>query len=292
MLPMNGVAAFFERRTDARPLALARMGIGVAVFVRGLATLSLFHDLLTPGVVRAQPFPWLPHMTREAVPWFLAAWLLAAAGFTAGYKTRLNAAVLTVLITYQLAADQAFFWSHVYFLGCLILLLGVADAGADLSLDWYRSGAGRRSVSHWAVTLLKLQISIVYFVASLAKINAPFLRGEVLGRTVLRPEFLMNPEALTALSWMTIPLEAGMAFALWSKRLRPWAIAAGVGFHIAIPGMMGMESGLVIFSVAMIAAYVLFLDREEFGWLERSALQLTDAAGLSRVRQTLMKHSN
>lgn len=284
--------AFFEQRTDARPLALARVLIGFAAFVRGLASYSLFNDLLVPGVVRARTFEWVPYITREAMPWYIGAWLFAAGALAVGYRTRLNAGILFVLIAYQLAVGQEFFWSHIYFLCCLVLLLGIADAGADLSFDWRASGGGRRTVERWAVTLLKMQISIVYFISAAAKVNPSFLAGNVLGKAVQRPEFLKAHQVLLALSWGTIALEGGLAFALWFKPLRPYAILAGLVFHASIPGMMGIYSGLAIFSVSITATYVLFLDAEEFSRLERFALQLADAAGLSRVRETLMKQSN
>ena len=289
---MFAVKSFFDRSTDARPLAAARIVIGCAAFVRGLATLSLFNDLLVPGVVRARTFEWVPYMTREAMPWYVGAWLFAAGALAVGYRTRLNAAILFVLIAYQLAAGQEFFWSHIYFLCCLVLLLGVADAGADLSFDWRAAGGGRQTVSLWALTLLKVQVSIVYFISAAAKVNPSFLAGNVLGKAVQRPEFLKAHEVLLALSWGTIALEGGLAFALWIKPLRPYAIAAGLVFHAAIPGMMGIYSGLVIFSTSITATYVLFLDREEYAAAEGFVLRALDAVWLRRARMFLASQRN
>jgi hypothetical protein len=183
-----------------------------------------------------------------------------------------------------LAADGTFFWSHIYFLGCLVLLLTVADAGADLSFDWKAQGSGRRTVPLWGIVLLKLQITIVYGFAAVAKLNPEFLSGAVLDRALLRPEFLKTPELLIALAWGTIVCEAGIAIALWVKPLRPWAIGTGIFFHAAIPLSMGLTGGLVVFSASIIGAYVLFLDRVEFLRLERFVSKLADAVGLPRGR--------
>ncbi len=284
---MNVIAEFFSRTTYARPLAVARIITGGAAFLRGLVSYRLFDRVLTPGVVRARDFDWVPEMTRAAMPWYTLVWLAVAAAFALGYRTRLSGTILLGLIVYHLMADGSFFWSHIYFLGCLILLLTVADAGADLSFDWRAQGDGRRGVRLWGVVLLKLHISIVYGVAAAAKVNPEFLSGAVLGRWLLRPEFLKTPEVLIALAWATIIYEAGMAIALWVKRLRPWAIATGILFHAAIPLSMGLTGGLIVFSASIVGTYVLFLDRQEFLLLERLAAKWTARVGFSRLKEEL-----
>lgn len=280
---MNAFLRFLSQATDARPLAAARLVIGGAAVLRGLVSYHLFDRVLTPGVVRAPFFDWVPEMTRAAMPWYTLVWLLIAAAFAVGYRTRLNGTILVGLIAYHLAADGSFFWSHIYFLGCLILLLTAAGAGADLSFDWMATGGGRRTVPLWGVVLLKLHISIVYAVAAIVKLNPEFLSGAVLERGLLRPEFLKTPEVLIALAWGTIAYEGGMAIALWVKPLRPWAIATGIFFHAAIPLSMGLTGGLVVFSASIIGTYVLFLDRQEFAWLEGFAARLAERAGLPRM---------
>jgi hypothetical protein len=168
--PLGRFGEFLEGRTDARPLAVARLIIGGAAFLRGLVSYHLFDLVLTPGVIRARAFEWIPDMTRGAMPWYIGVWLFVSAAFALGYRTRLNGSILVALIVYHLAADLNFFWSHVYFLGCLISLLTAANAGADLSFDWIGRGGGRKTVPRWGVVLLKLHVSIVYLVAALVKL--------------------------------------------------------------------------------------------------------------------------
>ncbi len=271
--------SFFTSRTDARSLAVARIIIGGAAFLRALVSYHLFDRALTPGVVQARLYEWVPFMTREALPWYIGVWLFAAGAFALGYRTRLNGSILFALIVYHLAVGQTFYWSHIYFLCCLILLLTVADCGADLSFDWHASGGGRTTVPVWGVMLLKIHISIVYFVAALVKINPGFLSGEVVGSALIRPDFVQTPEIILALTWGTILFEAVMAFALWIKPLRLWAIAAGLVFHAMIPYSMGFYGGLIVFSASIIGTFVLFLDREEFAAAEKFVV-----AGLARLR--------
>ena len=231
-------------------------------------------------------------MTRAAMPWYTGVWLLVAAAFALGYRTRLSGTILFGLIVYHLAAGQSFFWSHIYFLGCLVLLLTVADAGADLSRDWMSRGGGRRTVPRWGVALLKLHITIVYGFAAIAKLNPEFLSGAVLERALLRPEFLKTPEIVVALAWSSVAFEGCMAIALWMKPLRSWAIVAGVLFHAAIPVSIGLTGGLVVFSASIVGTYVLFLDREEFAAAESFVLRALDAIGFRRARMFLASPRN
>lgn len=284
MPPLKAFIDFLQQRTDARPLAVARLIIGGAAFLRGLVSYHLFDRVLTPGVIRARSFEWIPDITREALPWYIGVWLYVAAAFALGYRTRFNGSILVGLIVYHLTVDQNFFWSHIYFLGLLILLLIVADAGADLSWDWRSVGGGRKTVPRWGVMLLKLQIVFVYAVAALAKLNPRFLSGEVLDRAFVRPELLKTPELLVVLAFATVALEASMPIALWFQPLRRWAIASGIIFHALVPLLMGITGGLVVFSASIIGTYVLFLDQAEFAAAERFFFKLFARTGLPLLR--------
>jgi hypothetical protein len=281
--PLGRFGEFLEGQIDARPLAVARLIIGGAAFLRGLVSYHLFDLVLRPGVIRARALEWIPDMTRGAMPWYIGVWLYVSAAFALGYRTRLNGSILVALIVCHLAADLNFFWSHIYFLGCLILLLTAANAGADLSFDWIGTGGGRKTVPRWGVVLLKLHVSIVYLVAALVKLNPEYLSGAVVGRGILHLEFLKTPEVLVALAWGTIVFEAAMAFALWLKPLRLWAIGAGILFHVLIPGILGFYGGLVVFSASIIGTYVVFLDAEDFAAAERFVLRVLKRIGLPGV---------
>ncbi len=61
-----------------------------------------------------------------------------------------------------------------------------------------------------------------------------------------------------ALSALTVVFELGLPLALWFRKTRPIAIILGFGFHLGI--FLGMD--ILVFSLAMIGTYLLFLDPE------------------------------
>ena len=92
------------------------------------------------------------------------------------------------------------------------------------------------------------------------------------------------PEVLVLLAWGTIAFEGWMAFALWVKPLRLWAIAGGIIFHAMVPLTMGIVGGLIVFSTSIVATYVLFLDRDEFATAESACREIALRFGKSLLR--------
>jgi predicted DCC family thiol-disulfide oxidoreductase YuxK len=116
------------------------------------------------------------------------------------------------------------------------------------------------------VTLLKLQLSIVYGYAVLAKLNAYYLSGTVLlvHWTRQGPYALPGPvqsfQVLAGLSLLALLAEALLAVGLWSRRTRHPTLVVGLGLHLAIIPTMGSTGLLVLFGAMMFALYLLFLD--------------------------------
>ena len=208
-----------------------------------------------------------------------------------GILPRVCAGVLLGLQGYIFFADQLNFRNHPYFFLLLLLLLMFAPSGKAFSIPALFRGlveGSRNALARGGVTsplttqrLMQVQVSIVYFYAAIHKMTAQFLGGHVLadmmGGSVsngrlghllagwLSPAALdgfrvsaANPEFWVPAAWITVILELTLPFALWFPRWRIAAMAVGIPFHIAIGYTMRIE----IFSAAMIASYVLFLDPE------------------------------
>ena len=77
---------------------------------------------------------------------------------------------------------------------------------------------------------------------------------------------------MVLMSWTTLVFEAGFPFLWWFKRVRPWLLLTGVGFHIGILVLMNVPN----FTTASLALYPLLLTPDEYtAWRERLRLGLT-----------------
>ncbi|HEU4887218.1 MAG TPA: HTTM domain-containing protein, partial [Thermoanaerobaculia bacterium] len=231
-------------------LAAARILIGINAAFAALEASRMLPRLLTPLVVKLPFFPWLPVLPSSALPLFLAVWLVAALVFALGWKTRIAGAVLTLVTGYTLVLDQQTYSNHLYLLFLVLLLLTMADSGAA-----------------WAILLLKIQVTIVYFFSAAAKITPQYLAGEILTRSLKHegwlavPESWRTPAAMSLLAVASIVAELFIAFGLWSPRLRLSAIVAGTGFHLLLIAVLDSSRlSLGIFALSVFAVYLLFAD--------------------------------
>lgn len=243
----------------ARPLALARIAVGLCLLAKGFEYAITLARLLRPETMRV---PWLagtPDLPPLGFAVLLAVWLLAAVLFTEGRRTRAAGAVLVLLFVYLCAFDQQLFSFHTYLVFLLTFLLTAGDSGAALSRDAERRGE-RDEIASWPVTLLRVQLSVMYGFATIAKLDSRWLREGVMARHLGLPDSWRHPALLLALDGSAIAIEAFLAFGLWWRPTRPWAFLLGFGLHAAIPLTLDPVAPLIVFSVASLAPYVLFLD--------------------------------
>lgn len=267
----SGVTPLLRRlvttTTSARPLAVARIAVGAGLLVKLAVLLPVLLRLGDPTLLRIPMASWLPVLPGEAVPTLVALWIAGAVGLMVGWRTRLSGAVLAAVLLTTLLGDQQLYSNHLYLGFTLAALLTVADSGAALSLDARRRGA-RQEVAAWPVTLLKLQVTLVYGFAGLAKINLVYVSGAVLnaqlgwGSLLPFPEALRRWEVLAPLALLSILTELFLAGALWTRRWRPVGLSLGLAFHVAIIVGMDPTGELIVFAVLMFSLYLLFLDAE------------------------------
>lgn len=271
---MTGIESLFTGRTDPRPVADARIGIGMAAILKGVLLVPVLPLLADPDRLRV---PWgstVPEVPVELAYILLAVWQLSAVAFLLGWHTRIAGGLLTLVVFAVLLLDQQLYSNHLYLLGILCLLLTIADSGAARSLDARRKSASEQEresprepapnqIPAWPVTLLKLQLSIVYGFAAIAKINAVYLSGgtlaaDIRGGMIPLPSSMLRWEVLAPAAMLSILIEAYLAGAFWIPRLRRSAVVLGVLLHVGFIVTMPVPLQLTVFAVEMISLYALF----------------------------------
>lgn len=203
-----------------------------------------------------------------------------------GLLTRLSCGALLALQSYVFFADQLNFRNHPYFFLLVLLLLALSPAGEALALGplvrAWRKGRPRAVALLGPVRpltmqrLIQVQLCLVYVFAGLHKLRPAYLDGSVLHRILLEyvpirtsgrflAEWITREDLIalfqtgwifTWLAWMTVILELLLPLALWFRRTRWPAALVGTAFHLSIAFLMDIH----VFSYAVIASYLLFLD--------------------------------
>ncbi len=259
---------------DARPVALARIVIGVAVLLKLGGGIRILGRLVEPTTIKVPMVPGLPAPTPAIVTPLLVLWAVAGLCFLAGWRTRTAGTLLTLVFVVLLVLDQQTYSNHVYLLALVVGLLTVADSGAAWSLD--ARGRPRASVPAWPVFLLQAQTSLVYAFAALSKLTPDYLSGLALApfvpfqAGVALIGFPAMATIVLLLSWAAIPAELVLAICLWSPRRRVGAALLGVILHLGmVAAIYRMRFDLAVFAVVMWGLYLLFLGPEVMPPLER-----------------------
>lgn len=196
--------------------------------------------------------------------WLFGAWLAALVALGAG---RATAALLAAVYGLAWASSQIDGYQHHYLLA---LVLGVLAA-----FDPERPQA-------WPLRLVRVQLSIVYAWAVVAKLDPLWFDGSLLGglATPALRRFVqgaawaigVEPETIgAALAVGVVAVEAFLAIAIHVRRLWPVAWPAGVALHLGIE-LAGFE--IELFSAYLFALYLLVLPER---WLVRLPRWRTDA---------------
>jgi predicted DCC family thiol-disulfide oxidoreductase YuxK len=251
--------------TPSRPLAIARIGAAAAILIEGRGSGVTLLRLAQGDVLGAPYADWGPAVTQPLAVVLIGLWAVTAGAMLLGWHTRLAGAVLTVALASVLGLDQQLYSNHLYIMFLAAGLLTLADSGAALSLDARRRGE-REAVPAWPVWLLKVQVSIVYGYAALAKLNLDFLAGSVVASYLRREGPLAVPadwrfvQPMMVLALLAICAEAFIAASLWSARWRPAGLVVALGLHVFISGWLEPTDALLVFSLLMLPLLILFLD--------------------------------
>ncbi|MBI1813003.1 HTTM domain-containing protein [Candidatus Peregrinibacteria bacterium] len=212
--------------------------------------------------------------------WMLyACFLVLLACLTVGFYTRLSAGLCVFFFAYfWLLSLYQFNTSFDRLFFVILLALTPSGAGKTLSVDaWRKKGSflAWEPISILPQRLLAAQITATYLGVGWQKLAlSSWQGGEVLAwgfmgkwATPLAFWILRRNVPIAVYDFgvfLVKSFEVIMPFALWNKRLRRWAFAAGALFHIAIALLLSIPWFLVL-----IPLYIVFLDPEDVrAWIE------------------------
>ena len=248
---MSRVAARWERfwfePEPAATLVLLRVAVGAVVLVWALAYAPDLAAFAGPrGIVPGGSAAYLPSHVALVV---------AAVCLVTGYRPRLAAAVAFLCLAWLHHVDPWTLNSGDALMRDIVFLLALAPPGP-----------GR--VSPWALRLVQVQVSVMYLVAAASKLAGAHwrdgtavsypLRIPAMTRVHLPGDVTASPLAAHVLTWGVLGTELAIGLLVWSRRARPWVLAAGVLLHLGIE--LTLRVGF--FSWIVLACYVAFVQPE------------------------------
>ena len=250
-----------SRQNDPPPLAIARIGVGTAFLLDWFNKVDRREASFDRDLFHYPWADWLPVLPSEYASLSFILWFVGTVGLIVGYHTRISGAIAIIGNGLYFFADRQNYSNHGYLLLLLIFLLTLADSGAALSLDSRRKQP--RLVNAWAIDLLKIQLSIVYFFTFIVKIRPDWLSGALMYLNLngpLAPYLTQIPGIYRGLALIALVAEAFLFWALWSKKWQELAFFVGFLLHVGILFSVKFTLGLISFGLLSISLYPLFIN--------------------------------
>jgi hypothetical protein len=233
------------------------------------------------GVIPEREMPlgsWSLFTLVQGTPWIWMLWLaglLGAVALTVGYRTRLAALVVFVVVMSVTRSAPLAFNAGDGLLRLVAFYVLLMPAGSAASVDRWRADPEhvwsfpRRAP--WALRLAQIQLSVIYVSTVWEKAGGAGWRdgtavsyavriGEVSRLPV--PSFFTDSLLLTQLATHgTLAAELAVGILVWNRAARPWVLAIGVLLHLSIE----LTLAVGFFSATIVTLYLAFLppDRAE-----------------------------
>ncbi len=315
MNPIKLWNQFFFGPISARPLGAFRIAFGSLLVMYLLVMNAEFDFFYTPGgLMRAQdarsvagPLRISPlNFTDNPVAPHVVHWatLAAAVGFTLGWRTRIMSVLLYLgmLTLYHRNVTSNGGPDAMPAILCFYTML--CPCGKAFSLDARREAKRRGNAADalivpWGVRLLQMQMCLMYFQSCVIKCQGKaWLDGTTVHYILFNHEFGQfnlewmagYPLLINLMTHGALLIEFALAFWLWFRPTRRWAILGGVLLHAGIRPILNVTG----FGEVMISTYLTFLAADELdsllhaldprAWLARLGLKTSWLAELKGAR--------
>lgn len=266
---------YLEQPVSVAPLVVFRIAFGLLMLfstIRYVALGWVDTQLVDPLLhFKYYGFEWVAALPRPGMYAVFACMAISALAITLGWYYRVFTVLFFLSFTYVELVDITYYLNHYYFVSIIAFLLIWLPANRYFSLDVYRKpGLRRERIPRWCITVLKVQIAIVYLYAGLAKINSDWLLQALplviwlpakSSLPLIGPIFQYKITAY-AFSWLGMLFDTFIILGLWFKKTRGLAYLAVIIFHT----LTGLLFQIGIFPMVMIVMVTIFFSP---AWHER-----------------------
>lgn len=259
---------YLEQQTEAAPLAVFRI---------------LFGFMMLGSIVRFWANGWIEKLYLEPnffFSYYFFDWVKPLGNYTyilfiicgissffvaVGYKYRPAIITFFLSFTYIELMDKTTYLNHYYFISVLSFLMIFLPANVYFSLDAYKnSRKAFQRVPQWTIDSIKLLLGIVYFYASLAKLNSDWLFKAMPLKIWLPSKYdlpilgdLLQQEWVHyVFSWSGMIYDLTIPFLLLYRPTRVFAFVLVVIFHVLTRVLFPIG----MFPFIMIVSALIFFD--------------------------------
>ena len=266
----NGIANYFNKQTNAAPLAVFRLLFGLLMLISIIRFWSKgwIHSLyIEPSYhFSYYGFDWVKPLGVYTYFLFL---ICGVSAFLVGigYKYRISILVFFLSFTYIELMDKTTYLNHYYFVSIVSFMMLFLPCNAQFSVDAINRKQSYKLVPNWTIDSLKLFLGIVYFYAGLTKINSDWLLNAMplklwlkskydlpfIGQTIMQQEWFSF-----FMSWGGMFYDLSIPFLLLFRKTRSYAFILVVAFHIATRILFPIG----MFPYIMILSTIIFFDSD------------------------------
>lgn len=231
------------KRVSIAPLVVLRLLFGGLLFYSTFRTWQKgwIAELYIEPTYHFSFISWIKPLSEEGMYLIFFLMGISALGIILGLFYRVSTLLFLLLFTYTELLDKTYYLNHYYLVSLLCFWLTLVPANRWYSLDALISPKIKSATcANWQILIFKVQLSIVYFFAGLAKVNpdwifkaqplATWLPGRydlpVLG------QWMHYKELAFLFSWAGCIYDLTIWLFLWIKRTRGFAYFIVVVFHI------------------------------------------------------------
>ncbi len=271
MVINNQLSYYLKQQKHIAPLATFRVAFGVmmlASIIRFWANGWISKQYIEPDFFFTYyGFDWVKPLGNPGMYIIFAIMGLAALGIALGAFYRYSATLFFLTFTYVELIDKTNYLNHYYFVSIIAFLLIFVPAHKAYSVDTLRKPNLKNfRVPAWTIYIFILQLSMVYFFAGVAKLNAEWV-FEALPLKIWLPSRAHTPIigsildyrwVAFAFSWFGLLYDLTIPFFLLWKKTRFVAYLTVIAFHFMTAALFQIG----MFPYIMVVSTLIFFSED------------------------------